>query len=81
MLLGTPIIAARTLESMEYSNNGKFAVLYDFGNYRDFEKKISLFIQQYSMGKDMVASDITTVSKLFDPQRNINELLNVIDNI
>lgn len=81
ILLGTPIIAARTHESMEYSNNGKYAILYDFGNFSDFEKKISLFIQQYSMGKDMVASDITTVSKLFDPQRNINELLNVIDNI
>ena len=81
ILLGTPVIAAKTIESLEYSDNGNLAILYSFMDYNDFKKKIALYIQQDASYKQLIDRGKSISFKMFNPEYNISKLLKVIDNI
>lgn len=72
--LGTVGIAARTEESMEYSNNGKGAILYNINDPSDFYKKIEYVINHYEDAKLQAVKNSAYVKDLFSPSRNINKL-------
>jgi glycosyltransferase involved in cell wall biosynthesis len=44
IIVGTPVIAARTEEADEYSLNGKLAKLFEFGNIDAFNQTILDFV-------------------------------------
>lgn len=72
--LGAVGIAARTEESMEYSNNGKGAILYNINDPSDFYKKIEYVINHYEDAKLQAVKNSAYVKDLFSPSRNINKL-------
>ncbi len=80
IILGTPVVAARTSESIEYSENGKYSILYELKNYHDFQEKITFFIQNDAVCKNNLARGASIAAERFNPQKNISRLLNVIDN-
>lgn len=67
IILGVSPIAACTEESLEYSGNGKWAYLYEFGNYDSF---CNTWVQ-FDMGKSVTDMDLTqgslTIRKKFSP--------------
>lgn len=79
IIVGTIPVAARTDESMEYSNGGQLAVLFDLGCKDDmFSKLLELDSKHDSMKKDVEING-HYVAELFDKKRNsavLNQVLN-----
>jgi len=72
--LETIAIAPRTEEAIEYSDNGKGALLYEINNEDDFLKKFYYLIKNYEKEKEQVANHSGTVKNIFSPEKNIKRL-------
>lgn len=70
IILGTPAIAASTDESMEYSCEGKLALLYEFGNIKRFEGTWKMLDREQTNLKAVLLSQSEVVKNIFDPDRN-----------
>ncbi len=75
--LGTIAIAPRTDEALEYSDNGKGALLYEINNKDDFINKFDFLVSNYESVKEEVSKHSETVRSMFSPEKNI-ERLNVV---
>ena len=79
IIIGTPVIACRTEESIEYSNNGLLASLYTINSICEFAKAIEEFDSETA--KRAIENGKQEVEKLFMPERNIRVLNKVINSI
>lgn len=73
-ILGTPVVAAETAESVEYSDGGRLAVLYPFGDKTAFSGAIDYLNNNYERLKSTIQKDKGVIEKLFSPERNIQVL-------
>lgn len=71
IILGTPVIAAKTEESIEYTCGGKAVDLFEINSLKSFTACLSTF--NYEDAKSRIKSIQAEVSRLFDPQININK--------
>lgn len=78
IILGTPSIAAKTPESMEYSLDGKLAELYPINDKTEFERRLIGFndVRQNLIAKINRYSKI--VSGIFDPKVNSSKINEII---
>ena len=74
IILGTPSIAARTSESMEYSLNGSMASLFKLNDYEDFKTHIRSFPKEHEMLMKSIGEHSEEIVRLFDPQINSEKL-------
>lgn len=74
IILGTPSIAARTSESMEYSLNGSMASLFELNDYDDFKEHIIHFAEDRPNIMENIEKHSAEIAGLFDPQINSNKL-------
>lgn len=74
IVLGLPVIAAKTEESIEYSDNGNGALLFGFQNKKDFENKIEYVLSNYTIVKTEVCNSSDNVKRMFDPIINAAKL-------
>ena len=65
ILLGTPSVAARTDESIEYSDSGKLAILFDFKDVTAFEKAILHLNENYYSIKTSIKNNRQLVEEMF----------------
>lgn len=74
IILGTPVLAARTEESMEYSNNGELAVLFELNNKDDFNKKLSNIDTLCDMKQRVIDEKSNVIAGLFSKEENVRIL-------
>lgn len=74
IILGTPSIAARTSESMEYSLNGSMASLFKINDYEEFKNRIREFPKERPQIIENIKEHSMEISKMFDPITNSNKL-------
>ena len=79
IICGTVNVAAKTPESIEYSNNGELALLYEFGNEEDFAAKIHSLSKCYDQMIEKIRKGSCAVSEMFDRERNSKILNDLID--
>lgn len=77
IIIGTPVIACRTEESLEYSCDGRLAILYSFNSIEDFAKSINEF--DYSRMKNLIDQEKSKIMDIFSPEANILKLNSVIN--
>lgn len=70
ILSGTPAIAARTEESLEYSDNGRLGLLYELGNLEEFQKTWEKLDRDPALLDDRLQDGAEKLSSLFDRERN-----------
>lgn len=71
LLVGTPSVAARTPESLEYSNEGKLSVLYDFKDIQAFKNAIDYLNSNYEIIKLHINEGNGVVKEMFSPKINL----------
>ena len=81
IIIGTIPVAAKTEESIEYSNGGDLALLFELGNIDDLVKKLTELDNKYDELKTKLAKDGHIVADLFDRERNVAVLKSVLDNL
>lgn len=74
--LGTPVIAALTDEALEYSDNGRLAILYPIGDIKAFEQAVSEF-----NGFAIQDSEAAKIAFMFSKEENMNRLLEVCNKL
>ncbi len=73
IVVGTPVVAARTEESEEYSLGGRLAILYKMNDIDAFESAVKEFAA--GNGKDdSAAGDRKIVAEMFSRERNVRLL-------
>lgn len=76
IILGTPVIAAKTEEAEEYSLGGNLASLYEMNNMKVFEQAIRDFIaDDNKLRSALTLEERSKVADMFSKERNI-EVLN-----
>ena len=78
IIVGTVPVAAKTEESLEYSNNGSLALLFEIGNKDDMVEKLNELDIRYGELKDKVSKDGHIVEDLFNKERNVAVLDSVL---
>lgn len=79
--LGTVAIAARTEESIEYSDNGEGAVLFNINDANDFTDKINYVLANQKSIKKQVQMHSENIKMLFSPELNIEKLNQVCGSV
>lgn len=78
IIVGTVPVAAKTEESLEYSNNGSLALLFEIGNKDDMVEKLNELDMRYCELKDKVSKEGHIVGGLFNKGRNVSVLDGVL---
>lgn len=81
IIMGLPCIAAETSESLEYSKNGKLAMLFGFGNKKAFVEAVNRMENQYIDMKSRLKNEANDVAEMFSASRNIEALNNIYSSI
>lgn len=71
IIVGTPSVAAKTSESLEYSKNGRLAVLYELGNTEDYIHAIAKMESNYAKLKNKLNNESKDIAEMFCPEKNI----------
>lgn len=79
IIVGAIPIAARTSESLEYSNNGDLAILYDINSQKDLLDKLNYLDANYNKIKQHVVLNGYKIKEMFDRKHNSNKLASVYD--
>ena len=74
IIIGTIPIAAKTEESIEYSNGGDLALLFELGNQDGMVGCLEKLDRNYEMIKTKILRDGHFVQEQFDKARNVAEL-------
>lgn len=69
-IMGTPSVAARTDESIEYSLNEKLSVLYELGNMHSFVAAINMLDEQYDILESNMRINKNIIKNMFSKSRN-----------
>lgn len=81
IILGTVPVAARTEESIEYSNGGKLALLFELGNKKDMVDKLRMLDEKYDVIRENIIKGRDVIVEQFDTKRNASILNNLIDKL
>lgn len=81
IICNTVNVAAVTDESLEYSLEGKLALLYEENNFEEFINSIKLVDTQYIMLKEEMAKSSYIIKQMFAPDINIQKLNTVIEKL
>lgn len=79
MIQNLPCIAAMTEESLEYSQDGSLAMLYQFNDLNDFKNKVLELDIYYKELKNRLIEHNVELQYKFSRERNVNLLLSVLD--
>ena len=79
IIIGTPVIACLTEESLEYSDNGRLANLFPFQNQEEFSNCIDSFNHEKML--KIIEKSKCVIEKLFSPEDNIERLNSVINSL
>ena len=71
IIVGTIPVAAKTDESLEYSDNGALALLFELGNQDSMVEKLKELDNSYEEIKNKISKDGHIVEDLFDKERNV----------
>lgn len=74
LILGTPSIAARTDEAVEYSDGGRLALLYEFGSIEDYRQKILKLDNVYDSLHEEIQQQKKQIEEQFDKAKNVQRL-------
>ena len=74
VIMGTPSVAVRTEESMEYSLNGELSLLFEINNKEDFHKTILCLNDRYDQIKKALSDKSILIEQMFSPSANIKKL-------
>lgn len=74
IILGKPIIAAETEESLEYSKNGSLARLFTLNDVAAFAKTIQQLNDDYDQLRKKIELEKGEIERMFSPKRNITQL-------
>lgn len=77
IFLGQIVIAANTPEALEYSNDGKSALLFKMNNMDEFARGIQELLNNYEFYKERAKNGMEHNKILFDSVRNSSLLNNV----
>lgn len=77
--LGTVAIAPLTEEALEYTDNGKGAVLFNINDKVDFMAKVNYVINNYDLVKEKAKMHAHVVKEMLDPRVNIEKLNRVLE--
>lgn len=69
-IMGTPSVAARTDESIEYSLNEKLSVLYELGNIDSFVAAIKLLDEKYDVLESNITINKDIIKDMFSKSSN-----------
>lgn len=82
IILGTPVIAARTEEAEEYSLDGKLASLFEMNNMSAFNQAIRDFMENDSRFRNsLTIENREKVADMFSKERNIAVLNNTLSEL
>lgn len=81
IIIGTVPVAAQTEESIEYSNRGELAILFELGIQNDMYEKLIQLDSKYDEIKAKIAKDSHVVKELFDRERNAAVLESVLEKL
>ncbi len=81
IILGTPTIAAETDESIEYSDSGNLAVLYEYKSKEAFKDAIVYLNDNYETIKLKIENNAARVKQMFSPENNIALLNQVYESL
>ena len=81
IVLGNACIAAKTEESMEYSVEGKAALLVEPNCYEEFRRSLSAFLADRERWKSAAIKHSKLISLMFDKKDNIQKLQSVLDSL
>lgn len=76
----TPVLAAKTPESIEYSCEGKYAQLFGFNNYEDFCKHLRRHGEWVEQLRENLNEGSDIIKRMFDSKRNSSIINNVYTN-
>jgi glycosyltransferase involved in cell wall biosynthesis len=79
MIEGLPVIAAKTEESLEYSQNGKLAMLFDLNDITGFEKCLSNLKFRYHDIKQELSMHKTELKDKFSREQNSKRLMSIME--
>ena len=79
IILGNPCVAAKTEESLEYTNNGEYALLVEPNNIGEFGIQLQGFLRDIERWKDAAEVGSKHLSEMFMPAKNIRILNKVLD--
>jgi glycosyltransferase involved in cell wall biosynthesis len=68
-------LAALTSESLEYSNGGKMAILFEINNYDDFIEKLKNIDEYYAVTKNSIDANKSQIAEMFDRNKNAKLLM------
>ena len=74
-------VAAKTEESLEYSDDGKLCILFELGDFEDFSKKLEMLNDEYETIKNRMKLYSNTIQEKFSKDVNsfaINSIINSI---
>lgn len=80
-LLGTPSVAVRTEEALEYSLGGKTALLCRPGDFADFVEKLRQLPEVYPSLKKQLVTESDALRTMFDRSRNLAVLNALLDEV
>ena len=81
IIIGTIPVAARTPESVEYSNNGECALLFELGNKDDMYEKLKYLDTNYDLLKSTIYEKRQHVVDLFDKKKNVATLHGALEKL
>lgn len=81
IICNTVNVAAVTDESLEYSSEGKLALLYEENNFEEFINSIKLVDTQHIMLKEEMVKSSYIIKQMFEPDINIQKLNSIIEKL
>ena len=81
IIVGAIPVAASTSESLEYSDNGNLAVLYEINNEIDLLEKLRYLDENYEQVKINISSKKDIIKNKFDRKINASILASIFDRI
>lgn len=81
ILMGTPSIAARTEESVEYSIDEKLSSLFKLCDYNDFKLSLQKYDSEYENLCSEICKSKNVISAQFSREQNVMKLNNLIKSL
>lgn len=80
-ILGLPTVAALNEEALEYSLNGKNAVLFEANNYKEFVRAIETMRLDYQQYKEALRDSRAVIAEIFSKKNNTLLLNDIISRV
>lgn len=81
IIIGTVAVAASTPESLEYSDKGKLAILYDIDDEEKLLEKLHYLDENYEIIKSKIVANGYKIKDMFDRRRNSSLLASIYDRL